>query len=168
MQPLHLGERGEIQARRIVAVVANLSGNIAIREIETAAAMLNWDRDCGQIEQTKNSPGPGNVIMIEVGSADVTEIFTAFGQLGVSAEKVAATAAREVREYLASRAVAGEHLSDQLLLPMALAGGGSFTAQKINMHARTNMTVISEFLPVRFQTQEQEGFTLVEATSLRR
>jgi RNA 3'-terminal phosphate cyclase (ATP) len=168
MQPLHLGERGEIQARRIVAVVANLSGNIAIREIETAAAMLNWDRDCGQIEQTKNSPGPGNVVMIEVGSTDVTEIFTAFGQLGVSAEKVAATAAREVREYLVSRAVAGEHLTDQLLLPMALARGGSFTAQKINMHARTNMTVISEFLPVRFQTQEHEGFTLVEATSLPR
>ena len=44
---------------------------------------------------------------------------------------------------------AGEHLTDQLLLPLALAGAGSFTAEKINMHARTNMKIISEFLPVR-------------------
>src|SRR6185369_13476489 len=159
--PLHLEERGEIASRRIVAVVANLPGHIAVREIDTAAGMLGWNRDCGQIDQTKNSAGPGNVFMIEVGSAEVTEIFTAFGEIGVSAEKVASTAAREVREYLASSAVAGEHLTDQLLLPMALAGGGSFTAQKLNRHARTNMDVIAQFLPVRFNVAEMmsEGDT---------
>ena len=46
----------------------------------------------------------------------------------------------------------------QLLLPFALAGAGSFTAQKINMHARTNMTAISMFLPVRFDLRP--GFCL--------
>jgi RNA 3'-terminal phosphate cyclase (ATP) len=165
MQPLHLGERGEITTRRVVAVVSNLPGKIALREIETAANMLNWDRDCGQIDQNRNSPGPGNVVMIEVGSAEVIEMFTAFGRLGVAAEKVAATAAREVREYLVSRAVASEHLTDQLLLPMALAGGGSFTAQKLNMHARTNMSVISEFLPVKFEASEEEHFTRVRVSA---
>jgi len=99
--------------------------------------------------------------MIEIGSGDVTEIFSAFGQVGLSAEKVASIAARDAREYLVSRAAAGEHLTDQLLLPLALAGAGSFTAEKINMHARTNMTVISQFLPVRFETREEDGFTRV-------
>jgi RNA 3'-terminal phosphate cyclase (ATP) len=66
--------------------------------------------------------------MIEIGSSDVTEIFSAFRQV--------ALAARDAREYLVSRAAVGEHLTDQLLLPLALAGSGSFTAQKINMHAR--------------------------------
>jgi RNA 3'-terminal phosphate cyclase (ATP) len=164
---LDLGERGEIESRRIVAVVANLPGHIAVREIETASKMLNWDPGCGRIEQTKNSPGPGNVVMIEVGSPEVTEIFTAFGQVGVAAEKVASTAARDVRQYLASRAVAGEHLTDQLLLPMSLLGGGSFTAQRINLHARTNMTVISEFLPARFETQEEAGFTRIRVVTSR-
>ncbi|PYT16949.1 MAG: hypothetical protein DMG59_09020 [Acidobacteria bacterium] len=46
-------------------------------------------------------------------------------------------------EYLVSSAAVGEDLTDQLLLPPALAGKGSFTAQKINLHARTNMAVIS-------------------------
>jgi RNA 3'-terminal phosphate cyclase (ATP) len=124
LAPLHLGERGEIVSRRIIAVVANLPGHIALREIETAAAMLNWSKDCGKIDQTRNSPGPGNVVMIEIGTAEVTEIFSAFGQVGVSAEKVASLAARYAREYLVSRAAAGEHLTDQLLLPMALAGAG--------------------------------------------
>jgi RNA 3'-terminal phosphate cyclase (ATP) len=49
-----------------------------------------------------------------------------------------------------------------LLLPLALAGAGSFTAEKINMHARTNMKVISEFLPVRFETREEDRFTMVQ------
>jgi hypothetical protein len=39
----------------------------------------------------------------------------------------------DAREYLVSRAAAGEHLTDRLLLPLALAGAGSFTAEKINM-----------------------------------
>jgi RNA 3'-terminal phosphate cyclase (ATP) len=165
LTPLHLGERGEIASRRIIAVVANLPGHIALREIETAASLLNWDKDCGKIDQTRNSPGPGNVVMVEIESAEVTEIFSAFGQIGVSAEKVASIAAKDAREYLASRAAAGEHLTDQLLLPLALAGAGSFTAEKINMHARTNMAVISEFLPVRFDVQREADFTRVRVTS---
>jgi RNA 3'-terminal phosphate cyclase (ATP) len=113
------------------------------------------------IEATRESAGPGNVALVEIGSADVTAIFTAFGQLGVSAEKVANGAAREAREYLVSEAVACEHLTDQLLLPMAIAGAGSFTALKINLHARTNMEVISRFLAARFETTAGDGFTMV-------
>jgi RNA 3'-terminal phosphate cyclase (ATP) len=79
----------------------------------------------------------------------------------LSAEKVASIAARDAREHLVSRAAAGEHLTDQLLLPLALAGAGSFTAEKINMHARTNMAVISQFLPVQFEIREEVGFTSV-------
>ncbi len=159
LQPLHLGERGEIGSRRVFAVAANLPGHIAQREIETVCGKLNWNQDCGHIEQTRNSAGPGNIVMIEIGSAEVTEIVSAFGQVGVSAEKVATIAAREAREYLVSRAAAGEHLTDQLLLPLALAGAGSFAALKINQHARTNMAVITQFLPVRFDLSEEEGFT---------
>jgi RNA 3'-terminal phosphate cyclase (ATP) len=162
LEPLSLGERTEIVSRRILAVVANLPGHIAVREIETAAGLLNWSKDVGKIDQTRNSAGPGNIVMIEIGTSEVTEIFSAFGQKGVNAETVASGAAHEAREYLGSRAVAGEHLTDQLLLPLALAGTGSFTAQKINMHARTNMTVISEFLPVRFDLREDEGVVTVD------
>ena len=69
---------------------------------------------------------------------------------------------RQAREYLASRAAAGEHLTDQLLLPMALAGAGSLAAVKLSLHARTNVEVISMFLPVRFDTTECDGYVRVQ------
>jgi RNA 3'-terminal phosphate cyclase (ATP) len=100
-------------------------------------------RCCAEIEQTRNSAGPGNVVTVESGTAAVAEIFSAFGQFGVSAGKVASTAACDAREYLVSQAAAGEHLTDQLPLPLGLAGAGPFMAEKIDLHARTNMTVVS-------------------------
>jgi RNA 3'-terminal phosphate cyclase (ATP) len=47
-----------------------------------------------------------------------------------------------------SDAAAGEHLADQLLPPMALAGGERFTASTVSSHAQTNAAVIARFLPV--------------------
>jgi RNA 3'-terminal phosphate cyclase (ATP) len=161
---IQIGNRGEITLRRATAIVANLPRHIAQREVETVGKMLNWGPEAFSVQESRNSAGPGNIVMIEIGSGEVTEIFSAFGEVALAAEKVASIAARETREYLVSRAAVGEHLTDQLLIPLALAGEGSFTAQKINLHARTNMKVISEFLPIRFETREEEGFTRVEVT----
>jgi RNA 3'-terminal phosphate cyclase (ATP) len=168
LTPLNIGARGEITSRRVIAIVANLPRHIAKREVETAADLLNWSPESHVIEATRESAGPGNVVMVEIGSPEVTEIFTAFGHPGVSAEKVATECAREARDYLVSRAAAGEHLTDQLLLPMALSGGGSFTASKLNLHARTNMDVIAKFLPVRFETTEGDGYTTIAVTIAKR
>jgi len=156
LAPIELAERGEITQRRAVAVVANLARKIAEREIETMQHLLGWERECFEIVSTNESPGPGNVVMIEMKNGALTEVCTAFGRIGTSAEAVASEAAGEARAYLASEAVAGEHLTDQLLLPMALAGGGSFTATKISMHAHTNMEVIGKFSPIRFAVEKEE------------
>jgi RNA 3'-terminal phosphate cyclase (ATP) len=61
----------------------------------------------------------------------------------------------------------GEHLADQLLLPFALAGGGSFSAVNVNMHAKTNMEVIRQFVPVQFEVAQEEGFTRVRVHQAR-
>ena len=160
LQPLELGERGEIRSKRATAIVANLPGRIAARELEKIASLVSVTSE-GTIVTTKDSPGPGNLVFIEIESDHVTEVFSAFGRLGVVAESVAAEAVREAREYLVSRAIAGEHLTDQLMLPFALAGGGSFTATKISRHAKTNQDVISKFLPVRFEVEESRECCVV-------
>jgi RNA 3'-terminal phosphate cyclase (ATP) len=165
LSPTDLIKRGEITRRSVVAIVANLSPGIARREIETVAHLLNWDKEYMQIVETRNSVGPGNVVLIEVGtSTGMAELFCGFGRLGASAESVATEAVKEARTYIASEAAVGEHLADQLLLPFALAGGGAFTASKLNRHARTNMDVVSTFLPVRFETREESGYTKVEVS----
>ena len=162
LNPIELPERGETVSRCVTAIVANLPRHIAQREAAKVAGMLNWGPECVKVEETKNSVGPGNIVMIEIGSSVCTEVFSGFGQLGVSAEHVATQVAHEARDYLVSKASAGEHLADQLLLPIALAGDGSFTAQKINQHARTNMGVIETFLPVCFELRDEEGITRVQ------
>lgn len=162
LSKIQLLERGEIERRSAVAIVANLPRGIAQREVDTVAKLLNWGAEFTQIVETKNSVGPGNIVLIELGSSIMTELFCGFGRIGASAESVASEAADAARSYLVSRAVAGEHLADQLLLPFALAGGGAFTAEKLNLHSRTNMEIIRCFLPVNFVTTEEGSLTTVE------
>jgi len=53
------------------------------------------------------------------------------------------------------------------MLPMALAGGGSFTVEKVSQHAMTNADVISRFLPVRFEFSEEGAHALCKVMPLR-
>jgi RNA 3'-terminal phosphate cyclase (ATP) len=162
LSTIQLVERGEIERRGAVAIVANLPRNIAQRETDTIVNLLNWDAQSTQIVETRNSVGPGNIVLIELTSSNVTEVFCGFGRIGASAESVASEAADAVRSYLVSGAVAGEHLTDQLLLPFALAGGGAFTAEKLNLHSRTNMEIIRCFLPVDFLTTQEGNLVKLE------
>ena len=165
LKAIELEERGEITTKLATALVANLPYHIARRELETVGKLLNWDAEALRCEDTKNSVSPGNLVMVETGSPTVTQIFTAFGKLGVSAEDVAKDAAEQARTYMHSTAAVDEHLADQLLLPLALAGGGSFSAVNLNTHAKTNMEVIRQFLPVSFHVSEVEGRNRVSVST---
>jgi RNA 3'-terminal phosphate cyclase (ATP) len=83
-----------------------------------------------------------------VESQALTEVFVGFGEKGVRAEAVAERAAQETAAYLASDAPVGPHLADQLMLPLALAGGGGFRTVAPTEHARTQLAVIGRFLQV--------------------
>ena len=52
--------------------------------------------------------------------------------------------ADELRAYLAHGAPVGEHLADQLLLPLVM-GGGSFVTGRPSTHLETNAAVIRAF-----------------------
>jgi RNA 3'-terminal phosphate cyclase (ATP) len=162
LSTIQLLERGEIERRSAVAIVANLPRSIAQRETDTIGKLLNWNAESIEIVETRNSVGPGNIVLIELASSNVNEVFCGFGRIGASAESVATEAAGAARSYLVSGAVAGEHLTDQLLLPFALAGGGAFTAEKLNLHSRTNMEIIRCFLPIDFVATEEGSLTRLE------
>lgn len=140
--------RGTILAYRARATVAGLPRHIAEREIRTVGDMLGWEVEHLFVEEVTKTQGPGNVLSIEVASEYITEIFTGFGQRKVPAEQVARQACTQVQKYLASGVPIGPHLADQLLLPMALSGGGSFRTLKPTRHTITNIEVIKAFLDV--------------------
>ena len=151
---LELETRGEITARRARAVVANLPYTIAQREVRTIAEDLGWDESCLEAHTLSDSLGPGNAVSIFVASENVTDVFTAFGARGVSAEHVAHDAAKQAKRYVNSNAAVGEHLADQLLLPLAASAGGVFTTTPLSRHATTNIEVIRMFMDVDVRVEE--------------
>ena len=153
------GERRRVEAR---ALIAALPGEIALRELAAADKLLDWGETSSRVVLLPHEVGPGNILMLEAEFDNVTEIVSGFGKLGVPAEQVAQKAAKRMAGYLASGAFAGPYLADQLLLPMALAGGGSFTTVKPSQHARTAADVIALFLDVTIAFEPQaEGVHLV-------
>jgi RNA 3'-terminal phosphate cyclase (ATP) len=147
-QPLILEERGAPISMSALALVANLPFDIARREAEALVNALDWPPESCLARTDAKAHGPGNVVMARVAHEHVTEVFTAHGRHGVSAEQVGKELAREVREYLAAGAAVGAHLADQLLLPMALGAGGRFSTTELTEHSRTNIRTIQRFLDI--------------------
>lgn len=149
---INLTQRGEILNKTAKAFVANLPENIAAREIKIVKKLLDWE-NC-EIVNIPDSHGPGNVLTLSVESENLTEVFTGFGVKGVTAEKVAKRCVGQVKSYLASDAPVGKYLADQLLIPLAMAGGGTFVTQPPSRHTMTNIEVVKQFLDLNINCAE--------------
>lgn len=148
MRQARLCVRGERVSVEATALVSGLSAGIGRRELVVLARELNLGEDKLRLHDVRPAIGPGNAVMVRVEHEQHVEVFTGHGERGVTAEKVAARLAGSVRRYLDSSGCIGEHLADQLLLPMALAGGGEFTTCEASDHLRSNAALIEKFLPV--------------------
>ena len=160
LHPLELTERGEITSRRVRILIANLPRHIARRERVTIAKKTGWDDSSFSIAEVDGSPGPGNVVMIELESDSVTEVFTGFGKIGVKAESVASSALRDARHYMKADVPVGEHLADQLMLPLGIGalqgtGGGAFRTLGFSMHSQTHLEILRMFLDIRAEASQQ-------------
>jgi RNA 3'-terminal phosphate cyclase (ATP) len=153
---IDLLERGELRSVGARALVAALPGEIAVRELAEVERILGWPEEARRIEQLPERQGPGNILMLEAAFDQVTELVSGFGKLGVPAQTVGEQASKRMAGYLASTAAAGPYLADQLLLPMALAGGGSFTTVSPTKHSLTAAEVIARFLDVRIAFEERK------------
>ena len=165
LRPLELTERGAIRSRRAVARVSNLSPQIAKRELTVVGAELSWPAESLLVDEVRGAAGPGNVLTLEIESDHVTEVFTGFGQREITAEQVAARANQEVRDYLASGAPVGPYLADQLLIPMAMAGGGRFRTTSPTRHTLTNVDVIKRFLSVDIAVEKIDRSSWIVSVS---
>jgi len=155
LRALDLLERGQVLRCAARAIVSRLPLHIAQREVRAVLEGLAWPVDCGAAQEV-SAHGPGNVLLVEIHSEQAAEVFTGFGQKGVPAEAVARGAVEEARRYLASGVPVGEHLADQLLLPMALAKGGAFRTLAPSQHTKTNVETIRRFLDVQVTEERLE------------
>ena len=154
LQPIHVLERGKILQKHALILHCHLPKEIAQRQERMLRNRLNWKREWITVERIKDGAGPGNVAMVEITSEHLTELFTGFGERNVPSGRVIGGLVEKVLEYLQHDAPVGEHLADQLMLPFAMAGGGSYRAIKETLHAVTNRSVIETFLDVAIHSAD--------------
>lgn len=162
LQPVDLETRGLLLEEFAECVAPALSARVATRELEVLGTAMGWSGEQLRLPTVRQNEGPGNALMATLRYENVAEVFTAFGERGVSAERVADLVARQVHAYRASEGALGPHLADQWMLPLALAvtqsgRGASFTCTELTEHATTNMETIAAFLPVRFSSVAAPG-----------
>jgi RNA 3'-terminal phosphate cyclase (ATP) len=154
LSTIDLSARGALRHKEARAIVSHLPLSIAQRELDVIRDALVWPEHLLHVHDEKHSKGPGNILVVTLTFEQLTEVFTGFGQRGVPAEKVANTVVKCVSAYLASDAAVETHLADQLLIPIALAGGGRFTTCPPSQHTTTNIGIIEMFLPVRIGAEQ--------------
>ncbi len=130
------------------ALIAGLPEHIAQRELQIVQERLGLGPSRCRVDRLPDGAGPGNALLIEIAAPGGTEIGSGVGRKGVPAEQVAPAAADEAAAFLAADVPVGAHLADQLLVPMALAGGGVFRTVAPTAHTGTNAGVIRQFLDV--------------------
>jgi RNA 3'-terminal phosphate cyclase (ATP) len=143
-----------VRRQRARALLSRLPRQIGERELQRVRDQLAWPLEQLCVEEL-SSPGPGNALLLEVESEQITELFTAFGERGVPAETVADRAVAEVRRYLAAGVPVGEQLADQLLLPLAVAGGGALSTLPLSSHSQTNLSVLQRFVALEVRSEQR-------------
>jgi RNA 3'-terminal phosphate cyclase (ATP) len=123
--PLELHERGELTSIHLRVPICNLNANIGNRMLAAALSQLSCED--AAVEVREPGPGRGVCCLYEAQFENTAELSSSFGETNVTAERVGLRAAKQLQDFIGSQAPVGRYLADQLLLPMALAGSGSFT-----------------------------------------
>jgi len=165
LRPLELLDRGRVVRRAVEARVSSLPLRIARTEIDTVCRALGWNADLGRAVSIAEPRGPGNVVVVDVETESATEVFSGFGERGVRAETVGRRLAGQVRRFIDADVPVGPHLADQLLLWLALAGGGAFRTVEPTLHTQTHKDIIGRFLDVDVSIDRQDGAWLVQVAS---
>lgn len=165
LRPISIVEAGPITARHAVAILARLPTHVGDRELGVVRERLGFAPVECEIREVSDG-GPANLLMLEVERGPHTrELVTSFGEQGLRAELVAARACDELAAFLAAGVPVGAHLADQLLLPMAVAGGGRFRAAPLSLHATTNIDTIQRFLELPFRVEPDGDAVIVTVGS---
>lgn len=150
-----LGSSAEIR-------LCDLDGSIALREkvglLEERASCLGLDEENIRIENNLGEcEGPGNAIIICLRRESGITVCSAIGQPGISSEVVARKAYKRAVLFLRANVPVEKHLADQLIVPLALAGGGEFLTEKISKHAQTCLSLLPFFMPVEIGMERQSA-----------
>ena len=148
-------ERGKNKKLTIISAIANLPSSIAERQRDRALKRIsNYKMQIQSEIKEVPSSGKGTFLFIMAEFENVKAGFIGLGAIGKRAEKVADEAVDALLQYLNGNGALDPHLADQIVLYAALAQGQSmFTTTRITNHLLSNIWVIEQFLPVKFEVK---------------
>jgi RNA 3'-terminal phosphate cyclase (ATP) len=151
-----LTERGPVDSVRVYSVASESLADpeVAERQADAAVETLDEALPATTVREAKveysGTASPGSAITVVADCAAGRAGFDALGEKGVPAEQIAARAVEPLLDWLDASAAdapappVDTHLADQLLVPLALAGG-EVRVPRVTEHVRTNCETIRAF-----------------------
>jgi RNA 3'-terminal phosphate cyclase (ATP) len=141
-------ERGEFEGARVYSTAAAelADADVAARQADAATDRL---ADAG-LETVECVVGegvadcPGSAVCVRLDYGDAVAGFDALGERGRPAEEVGGAAADAAINFDDGAGAVDAHLADQLVVPLALAGG-AVRVPVVTDHVATNVALVAEF-----------------------
>lgn len=156
LRPLHLEGQGAHTGTRAIVYAHGQPGSVWRQEqsvllSEKFAGLGLAEADISPAPDVPAPPqGGGNAVIVTTRHGPAAAmVFAECLQRNRLPQKVADIAARHALDYVRSGCATDYHLADQLLVPLALAGGGSLTVNKITDHIATCVQTIGRFMDCR-------------------
>lgn len=152
---ISLARRGVLRRISGLSAVANLTQAIAERQRHQVLVRMGSIAPEVAVEIAlesfaASSRGTALLLLAEFEASQAC--FTALGERGKPAERVADEAADALAAFLASDGAVDPWLADQILLPLAMASERSvIRSSAVTQHLLTNADIIRRFLPVAIE-----------------
>ena len=147
MPPLALAARGELRRVRIWSRASASLADRRVAERQAAACVEVLGTQAADVQVAYGeSHSPGSSLTAVAEYAHTRLGADALGERGKPAEEVGRAAAQRLQTEMAAGGTVDMHTADNLLLWVALFGGG-FTVDQVSGHLATNAWVIDQFLP---------------------
>ncbi|HSB72219.1 MAG TPA: RNA 3'-terminal phosphate cyclase, partial [Candidatus Methylomirabilis sp.] len=159
LRPVSFLQRGGTLRVHGISGVANLPLRIAERQRDRALTRLEAAGLAADITLVvAEAPGAGSFLLLLGESGGVPAGFSALGEKGKPAERVADEAVDELLDFRKAEAGCDLHLADQLILPMALAPGTSrLTTPRVTRHLLTTIQIAGQILGCPSEVRGTEG-----------
>ncbi|MFC2094514.1 RNA 3'-terminal phosphate cyclase [Bacteroidota bacterium] len=153
LRTIEILSRGKNISKKAYSYSSGIDENIGQKEMRIVKEKLGWpNENC--ISQVVDSPGPGNAVLLIDENENSTEVFTGFGRKHYPLKKVTIDSIKEYTDYINCDVPVYKYLADQLIIPMALAGKGSFITSEPSLHTLTNIEVVKKFLDIDVKINE--------------
>ncbi|MGD0266467.1 MAG: RNA 3'-terminal phosphate cyclase [Candidatus Methylomirabilota bacterium] len=159
LRPATLVSRQGAVRLRGLSVVANLARGIAERQRDQALRRLEGEGRQADIALVEaEAAGAGSFLILVADAGGVPAGFSAVGERGKPAERVADEVVDPLFGFLKGDAACDPYLADQVILPMALAGGTSrLTTSRVTPHLLTTVQIVQQALGCPVEVGGEEG-----------